>query len=175
MFTQKEIADALSEPLNATRGTVPQLIPHLAWKLKQQGGDIIKTNIELNTQLKTEKLVADYSRILTLKNIRNAAVVIIDNQTHNVITYVRGRPTLPIPHRCRTGERRQSHPPARQYVETIIIRTLRIDEGLMTPKAIITDVAVNYGGYAPENLRQTIQRLCYHGVCAGAFLKHTGS
>ena len=38
VFTQKEIADALSEPLTATRGEVPKLIPHLAWKLKQQGG-----------------------------------------------------------------------------------------------------------------------------------------
>src|ERR1044072_5873342 len=34
VFTHKEIADALSEPLTATRGEVPKLIPHLAWKLK---------------------------------------------------------------------------------------------------------------------------------------------
>ncbi len=28
---------------------------------------------------------------------------------------------------------------------------LCMDEGLMTPKAVISDVAVNYEGYAPEN------------------------
>ncbi|HYC27925.1 MAG TPA: transglycosylase domain-containing protein, partial [Chitinophagaceae bacterium] len=88
VFTQKEIADALQEPLTATRGTVPRLIPHLAWKLKQQGGDIIHTNIRLNDQLKIEKLVEDYVRTLSLKNIHNAAVMVIDNSTHQVISYV---------------------------------------------------------------------------------------
>ncbi len=81
VFTKKEIEDALAEPMNATRGSVPHYIPHLSYKLKKQGGDIIKTNINLNTQLKTEKLVEDYVRTQRLKNIKNAAVVIIDNKT----------------------------------------------------------------------------------------------
>ena len=38
VFTEKEIEDALAEPLNATRGTVPHYIPHLSYKLKKQGG-----------------------------------------------------------------------------------------------------------------------------------------
>ena len=64
VFTKKEIEDALAEPLTATRGTVPHYIPHLSYKLKKQGStpaslSIIKTNINLNTQLKTEKLVED--------------------------------------------------------------------------------------------------------------------
>lgn len=149
VFTQKEITDALSEPLTATRGTVPQLIPHLAWKLKQQGGDIIKTNIELNTQLKTEKLVADYSRILTLKNIRNAAVIIIDNQTHKVITYVG---SANFTDTIDAGQVNGANA-IRQPGSTLkpLLYGLCMDEGLMTPKAIITDVAVNYNGYAPEN------------------------
>ena len=75
VFSEKEIQDALAEPLTATRGTVPHYIPHLSYKLKQQGGSIIKTNIDLNTQLKTEKLVEDYVRALRLRNIKNAAVV----------------------------------------------------------------------------------------------------
>ena len=149
VFTQKEIADALSEPLTATRGTVPQLIPHLAWKLKQQGGDIIKTNIELNTQLKTEKLVADYSRILTLKNIRNAAVIIIDNQTHKVITYVG---SANFADTIDAGQVNGANA-IRQPGSTLkpLLYGLCMDEGLLTPKAIITDVSVNYNGYAPEN------------------------
>src|ERR1700742_5125212 len=56
VFTEREIEDALSEPLTATRGAVPSFIPQLAWKLKRQGGDIIHTTIALNTQRKIEKL-----------------------------------------------------------------------------------------------------------------------
>src|SRR5581483_2805124 len=141
--------DALSEPLIATRGAVPQLIPHLAWKLKQQGGDIIKTYIELNTQLKTEHLVADYTRILTLKNIRNAAVIIIDNQTHHVITYVG---SADFTDTIDAGQVNGAHA-IRQPGSTLkpLLYGLCIDEGLLTPKTMITDVPVNYNGYAPEN------------------------
>jgi penicillin-binding protein 1C len=43
----------------------------------------------MNTQLKLEKLVADYVQESRLqKNINNAAVVVINNQTHQVISYL---------------------------------------------------------------------------------------
>lgn len=149
VFTDKEIQDALSEPLTATRGIVPKSIPHLAYRLKQQGGDIIKTNIESNTQFKVEKLVEDYSRSLTLKNIRNAAVIVIDNQTHNVITYIGSANFYDT---LDGGQVNGAHA-IRQPGSTLkpLLYGLCMDEGLMTPKAMITDVAVNYQGYAPEN------------------------
>lgn len=149
VFTEKEIQDALSEPLTATRGTVPQLIPHLAYRLKKQGGDIIKTNIDMNTQYKVEKLVEDYARTLSLKNIRNAAVIVINNQTHKVITYVGSAGFFD------TTDAGQVNGAAaiRQPGSTLkpLLYGMCIDEGLMTPKAVVTDVAVNYEGYAPEN------------------------
>lgn len=149
VFTEKEIQDALDEPLTATRGSVPRYIPHLANKLKKRGGTTIHTNIILNTQLKTEKLVQDYVRVLSLKNIRNAAVIVIDNQTHNVITYVGSGNFYD------TVDAGQVNGAAaiRQPGSTLkpLLYGLCIDQGLMTPKYVITDVAVNYGGYAPEN------------------------
>src|SRR5215470_10689165 len=39
VFTQKEIEDALAEPLSAARGTVPHYLPHLSYKLKMRGSD----------------------------------------------------------------------------------------------------------------------------------------
>ena len=149
LFTSKEIQDALHEPLNASRGVVPKRIPHLAYKLKKEGGDIIRTNIELNTQSKVEKLVQDYSRNLTLKNIRNAAVVIINNQTQEVITYVGSANFFDTT----DGGQVNGAAAIRQPGSTLkpLLFGLCIDEGFMTPKAIVTDVAINYSGYAPEN------------------------
>jgi penicillin-binding protein 1C len=149
VFTEKEIADALSEPLTATRGTVPNFVPHLAWKLKKNGGDIIHTAIELNTQLKVEKLVKDYSRTLTLKNIRNAAVIVLDNVTHRVISYV-GSADF---NDTTDGGQVNGAAAIRQPGSTLkpLLYGLCIDAGLLTPKMVITDVAVNYQGYAPEN------------------------
>jgi penicillin-binding protein 1C len=149
VFTQKEIADALQEPLTATRGTVPRMIPHLARKLKQQGGDIIHTNIRLNDQMKIEKLVEDYVRTLQLKNIHNAAVMVIDNSTHQVISYI-GSANF---HDTTDGGQVNGAAAIRQPGSTLkpLLYGLCFDEGLLTPKMVITDVAVNYAGYAPEN------------------------
>ena len=149
VFTERQIEDALNEPLTATRGTVPSFIPQLAYKLKKQGGDIIKTNIQLNTQLKIENLVQDYSHGLSLKNIRNAAVIVIDNSTHKIVAYLGSanfKDTI-------DGGQVNGAAAIRQPGSTLkpLLYGLCIDGGLLTPKMVITDVAVNYDGYAPEN------------------------
>lgn len=149
VFTLKEIEDALAEPMDAKRGTVPHYIPHLAYKLKKQGGDIIKTNIDLNTQLKTEKLVEDHVRSQRLKNIKNAAVVIMDNKTRKVITYVGSSGFTDTI----DGGQVNGAAAVRQPGSTLkpLLYALCFEEGLLTPKSVMTDVAVNYDGYAPEN------------------------
>lgn len=153
IFTAKEIEDALVEPLLAKRSEVPKLAPHLAYKLKQSESSIIKTNLQLNLQLKTEKLVEDYVRTLRLSNIRNAAVMIIDNETHRVITYVGSenfKDTL-------DGGQVNGAAAVRQPGSTLkpLVYALCFDEGLLTPKKMMNDVPVNYAGYAPENYDKT--------------------
>ena len=150
VFTEKEIADALNEPLTATRGAVPHFIPHLAWKLKKQGGtEVFHTTIELNTQRKIEKLVKDYSRTLSFQHIHNAAVIVLDNRTHRIISYVGSADFSDTT----DGGQVNGAAAIRQPGSTLkpLLYGLCIDEGLLTPKMMITDVAVNYEGYAPEN------------------------
>ena len=64
VFTKKQIEDALTEPFTASRNVVPKFIPHLAYKLKKNGPPVIRSSIDIKTQLKTEKIVSDYSRSL---------------------------------------------------------------------------------------------------------------
>jgi penicillin-binding protein 1C len=153
VFTTKEIEDALSEPLVTKRSVVPHFIPHLAYKLKKQlHENEIKTTIRLNTQLKVEQLTKDYIRTLRLKNIRNASVVIIDNKTKQVITYL-GSAAF---NDTTDGGQVNGAAAIRQPGSTLkpLLYGLCIDEGLLTPKMVLTDVPVNYNGYAPENYDQ---------------------
>jgi penicillin-binding protein 1C len=149
VFTKKEIEDALAEPLTATRGIVPHYIPHLSYKLKKQGHQLIKTNIDINTQSKTEKIVEDYIRAQRLRNIKNAAVLIIDNKTNKVITYL-GSSDF---NDTMDGGQVNGANAVRQPGSTLkpLLYAMCFDEGLLTPKTIMTDVPVNYEGYAPEN------------------------
>lgn len=152
VFTEKEIEDALAEPLTAIRNTVPHFAPHLSLKLAKQGDHQYKTHLDLNTQLKTEKLVEDYVRSQRLRNINNAAVVIIDNKTHKVISYVGSAGFADTT----DGGQVNGAAAIRQPGSTLkpLLYALCIDEGLMTPKMVINDVAVSYEGYAPENYDQ---------------------
>ena len=149
LFTENQLSDALHEPLNAFRHSAPRAIPHLSGKLKMQGGDLIRTSIEMNTQWKVEKIVTDYTRRLYQKNIRNAAIVVIDNRTNKVISYV-GSADFED-----TIDAGQVNGAAaiRQPGSTLkpLLYAMCIDEGLLTPRSVLTDVAVNFNGYAPEN------------------------
>lgn len=149
VFTDKEIVDALAEPLNISRGDVPRLAPHLSRLLKKRGEPIVESSLDLNMQLKTEKIVAGYSRALKLKNIRNAAVVIIDNATRKVVTYIGSADFYDTT----DGGQVDGAMAIRQPGSTLkpLLYGMCIDEGLITPKSIIPDVNINYAGYSPEN------------------------
>ncbi|HET9434448.1 MAG TPA: transglycosylase domain-containing protein, partial [Chitinophagaceae bacterium] len=167
VFTEKEIEDALSEPLTATRNTVPHFAKHLSNKLFKQGPYSYKTHLDLNTQLKTEKIVEDYIRAQRLRNINNGAVMIIDNKTHKVIAYV-GSANFND-----TTDAGQVNGAAatRQPGSTLkpLLYAMCMDEGYLTPKMMMNDVAVNYNGYAPENYDQK-----YNGyVTAEYALEHS--
>ena len=152
-FSKKQIEDALAEPLTADRSSVPHLLPHLSYKLKSTFNQhTIHTNIVLNTQLKLEKLTEDYVRALRLKNIHNAAVIVIDNKTHKVISYVGSAGFADTT----DGGQVNGAAAVRQPGSTLkpLLYGLCMDEGLLTPKTIINDVAVNYSGYSPENYDQ---------------------
>ncbi|MEO7311515.1 MAG: penicillin-binding protein 1C [Chitinophagaceae bacterium] len=149
VFGPNEIADALHEPLNLIRNAAPQLVPHLSYKLRRAGETNIHSYLHMNTQLKTEELVKDYVQSMAFKNIHNASVIVIDNETHQVITYI-GSADFKNTY---DGGQVNGAAAIRQPGSTLkpLLYGLCIDAGLMTPKSIITDVAINYQGYVPEN------------------------
>ena len=148
LYTPKEIEDALNEPLTAVRGEVPRRVHHLAYKLKNEG-DIVHTHINMQKQWLIEKLVQDYVRSTTYRNIHNAAVVVIDNNSRKVISYIGSANFFDTT----DGGQVNGAAAVRQPGSTLkpLVYGLCFDEGLLTPKKIMTDVAVNYDGYTPEN------------------------
>lgn len=150
VFTQKQIEDALNEPLTATRGRVPHIAPHLSLQLKRRTTEHeVATTLVTNTQLKIEKLTEDYVRGLKEKGIRNASVIVVDNRTNAVIAYVGSASFADTT----DGGQVNGAAAVRQPGSTLkpLLYALCVDEGLLTPKMMLNDVAVSYDGYAPEN------------------------
>ncbi|GAA4325066.1 penicillin-binding protein 1C [Flaviaesturariibacter amylovorans] len=153
VFTQKEISDALAEPLTVRRNTVPRLAPHLSLKLKRGAESLqVRSTLQPNLQAKATKLTEDYVRALRFQDIRNAAVIVVDNGTREVLAYV-GSGSF-----TDTADGGQVNGAAaiRQPGSTLkpLLFGLCFDEGLMTPHTVLTDVPVNYSGYRPENYDQ---------------------
>jgi len=153
LFKAREISDALHEPLDAQRANAPNLVPHLAYKLKKVSHqDIIRTHLQMNTQMKLENLVAEYTRGLNSYNIHNASVVVIDNKTHRVIVYI-GSADF---NDRNDGGQVNGADAVRQPGSALkpLMYGLCIDNGVLTPKTVITDVPININGFQPENFDQ---------------------
>ena len=149
LFTEKEIADALAEPFDVQRRSVPREAPHLSARLALSGQYHIASTIDRNTQLMTEKLVADYVRSLRRQGIQQAAVLIIDNENRDVLAYVGSGDFLD----STDGGQVDGITAVRQPGSTLkpLVYGLCFDAGVLTPRKMMNDVPVNYAGYAPEN------------------------
>jgi penicillin-binding protein 1C len=151
LFKKEYIDDAIEEPLTAYRHDVPRLAPQLSYRLKSlcPNTDIIHTTIDLEMQRKCEQLVFEYSKRLYFQNIKNATAIIIDNKTRNVLAYVGSADYSNSEDGGQVDGIRAVRSPGSALKP--LLYALAFDEGLITPKTIISDVRTSFAGYEPEN------------------------
>lgn len=159
VFSAQEIADALAEPLDALRSDAPRTAPHFAWRMKRvfPTESIIKTHIQPSVQAKVEMLAANYNRRLQNGNINNAAVLVVDNATRNVVAYL-GSPNFDDhEHHGQVDGVKAVRSPGSTLKP--LVYALAFDQGVVTPKTVLTDVPITFSGYTPENFDQK-----FHGA-----------
>lgn len=151
LFHANIIDDALNEPLTAKRLHAPNKTPQFAWRLRKNNlsQTQIRSTLDENIQQKTETLVSNYTAQLKQRNINNAAVIIINNKTHEVSAYV-GSPDFKDRNHYGEVDGVQA---LRSPGSTLkpLLYGLCFDAGFITPKTVVEDVPLNIGGYAPEN------------------------
>ena len=151
VFHNQDIEDALGEPLNVQRHEAPKLAPHLSLRLKQENPTEanIHSSLMRNKQLTIEKIVQNYVSRLYAMNIHNAAVMVINNQTHQVEAYVGSADfNNPVDGGQVDGVRAIRSPGS--TLKPLLYATA-FDRGIITPKSMINDVPTNFGGFEPEN------------------------
>ncbi len=155
IFDSQLIEDAIHEPLEAQRSEAPALAPHFANYLHKQipATDIVKTTIKADIQSKVEDITYTFTRKLKSFNIHNAAVIVVENKTRNILAYL-GSPDF------HDGENAGQVDNARAFRSPgsalkPLIYGIAFDEGMITPKSVIYDVPVDFSGYAPENYNRT--------------------
>lgn len=153
LFPEEIIEDALLEPLIVKRHDAPQRAMHFSTRLKYQHPylDNIKSTIDLNQQIKVEQLVKNYVNRLRGIDVHNAAVLVVDNETAEVIAYVGSADFYNESDAGQVDGIRAWRSPGSTLKP--LIYGLAFDEGHITTHTQVSDVPVNYAGYSPGNYK----------------------
>ena len=151
LFPFSVINDALQEPLTAYRHSAPAGAPQLSLRLRNanRGTTEVHSTIDHAMQAKAESIATEYVNQLKLHNINNAAVLIVDNRTHEVLTYIGSTDFADRFHYGQVDGVRAVRSPGSTLKP--LLYGLCMDKGLITPKTMIADVPINIKGYSPEN------------------------
>jgi penicillin-binding protein 1C len=151
LFPKQDIEDALNEPLTAFRHESPKLAPQYAYRLKTSypAMPIIRTHLDYKNQLKVQNLAKNYVARLYNRNIKNAAVLVIDNSTNSVVCYVGSSDFFNKDDAGQVDGVQAIRSPGSTLKP--ILYGMAFDKGMITPQMKITDVPVSYGGYEPQN------------------------
>lgn len=155
VFADGIIDDALREPLEANRHAAPHKVPQFAWRMKKRyaGAAEINSSLDHKMQQKAEQVVGNYMASLKLRNINNASVLIVNNETHEVVTYIGSSEFEDYFHFGQVDGVRALRSPGSALKP--LLYGLCFDKGIVTPKTVIADIPINIQGYTPENYDRT--------------------
>ncbi len=147
---------ALSEPLTAAPHDLPDLAPHLLETLRAQYPDRhrLVTTLDARLQAEATHLVQEHTAHLARQNVNNAAALIVDNTTFEVLAYVGNGQVCPrllgnreCPHFVDIVRRARS---TGSILKPMLFAAM-LDDGSLTPRMLLPDVPTHYEGFTPEN------------------------
>ncbi|RKE98669.1 penicillin-binding protein 1C [Ichthyenterobacterium magnum] len=151
----KRIIDSLTYNLSIVEGLpqkpypLPQIAPHLLQKVaKTHYGEHVTTTLNLELQKRVNTIVSNHHNLLKQNEIHNSAVLILDVNTREVLSYVGNTPTdkfhqkdVDIIDKARsTGS-----------ILKPFLYAAMLDAGELLPNTLVVDVPTQYGSYNPEN------------------------
>jgi penicillin-binding protein 1C len=159
---------ALAEPLATEPHPLPDLAPHLLESLRMQhpGRHRLRSTLDARLQASATTKLLEHSAVLSRQQVYNAAAIVIDNQTFEVLAYV-GNSNGDIPptvFETRLADGDARNVPTRGHAVDIIRRprstgsilkpllyAAMLEDGTLTTRMLLPDVPTHYEGFAPEN------------------------
>lgn len=141
------------EPLPQKPLPLPAHAPHLLEQIRQQESEANKTvfrsSLDPHLQKQANRVIAHHQAILSQNDIQNAAALIADVKTGQVLAYVGNVPCKNNQHGCTVDVI-----PARRSTGSILkpfLYAAMIHDGIILPNTLVPDVPSRYGGYHPQN------------------------
>lgn len=136
--------------------SLPQLSPHLLEKAINEGkaGQNIQSTIDIHLQYKVNEIIAIHHQQLQANEIHNAAAMVLDVNTGNVLAYTAN--TL-----SQTGKEHGNDvdiihsPRSTGSILKPYLYAAMLNDGLLLPTTLVPDVPMQIGGFVPENYNLT--------------------
>lgn len=145
---------SIEEPLVAAPKPLPMLANHLLQKNLIDGrkGERIQTTLKINLQRKMNRTMRRHQERLDQNYIHNAALLIIDTYTNEVITYIGN------------SANKEDHDPyvnvvhARRSTGSLLkpfLYAAMMQEGMIHNDMLLPDVPLRFDNFAPKNFDRT--------------------
>lgn len=141
---------SLEEPMPNSIKAFDLRAPHLTRRIhseQQEKKYIIQTSIDSEIQNTVNEFVKRYSRTLEYYNIKNTAILVVENKTRKVRAYVGSQDFY--------GEAGRVDgviaPRSSGSLLKPFLYALSIQEGLIVPGSILQDIPTYYGSFSPHN------------------------
>lgn len=144
---------AIAEPLPQKPFALPQTAPHLLQRVaKTQHGERVKTTIDVNLQQRVNQIAKYYYSQYRQNDVNNLAILVIDTQNRNVISYVGNAPT-DAAHQKDVDI--IGAPRSTGSILKPLLYAGMLDDGKLLPNTLVADVPTQISGYKPENFNLT--------------------
>jgi penicillin-binding protein 1C len=158
-ISRHQYEEALAEPIPEKRFEVPFMLPHLSTKLAQlyPQKHTLETTIDAKIQQRAESILQTHLSPMRSRSITNGAVVVIENETRNVLAMVGSYDFFDEKNQGQVNGAMAPRSPGSALKP--FIYAIGIEQGLITPQSLLYDVPIEYSGYKPINYDEM-----YHGI-----------
>ncbi len=156
-FSTLEVGEALKQPLPASTLPTPMHAPHFCRLVKNRSrtGTQVRTSLDRRTQAIAEARVRNRVPALRTQGIDNAACVVVDTATREVLALVGSADFFDPDHQGQINMAEVKRSPGSTLKP--FLYALAMDQGDIIPESYLLDVPTDFSGYTPRNYDQTYQ------------------
>lgn len=143
---------AKQETLPAAPRPMPELAGHLLQTLakKHGAGAIYRTTLDTDLQRDVAGIVQRHSRKLNQEGVHNAAVMVVDNDSFNVLAYIGNSDGELADGEGYALDLNQRPRSSGSILKPLLFATM-IQQGEILPDTLVADLPTQYDGYMPQN------------------------
>ena len=158
IINKRQYEISLKEPLPDKRYSFKNLAPHLIRRvIEERKEKIIKTTIDSELQEKIEKISKDYSDFLKTQGIRNLSVLLINNKSSEIKSYIGSQDFYDFENNGQVDGIIAKRSPGSLLKP--FLYAVAIDEGLIAPCSKVPDVPLYFVNFSPQNANKK-----YYGI-----------